>query len=73
MHSYSSFRVTSIETIRIVQNVVFGVDRKSTWGKVNLLQWNLNLDLITDHKYFFTGAKVLRVTNSCGVVAILGK
>ena len=62
--------MTSIETIRIVQNMVFGVDRNT-----GVLQWDLRESYIGygDRKYFILGGKVLRVTNCCSVVAILGK
>ena len=74
MHSYSfSFDVTSIETIQIVQNFVFGVGRDSSLRSV--LQWDLNQNFITDNdeKCFLTVQDVLRVTSSCSVVAIRGK
>ena len=74
VHSYSfSFHVTSIETIRIVQNFVFGVDRGYPFTTV--LHWDLNQDLIRsdDRKGFFSWEKVLRVANSCSVVAIQGE
>ena len=71
MHSYIFLLyVKSIETIRIVQNMVFGVDRNT-----GVLQWDLKQSLIgyPDRKDFIPGEKVLRVTNCCSVVAILGK
>ena len=50
--------------------MVFGFDRNT-----GVLQWDLKQSLIRnrDRKDFIPGEKVLRVTNCCSVVAILGK
>ena len=86
MDSYRFFLVDiesigSIETMQIVHNSVFGVF--SAMESINddfcsgsvVLQWDLNqkdVNRFCDEKVSFT-RKVLRVINSCSVVAILGK